>query len=110
MSLILSSNANGYTIEIFRTPTQDCIDLANDLYKLFSDLQWRLPHTPQPPGEFELEPGIRVATLRNLKEQSGAVFLTQALSSAGLPVIYEARGGMINDVTIHLYIGGKPER
>ncbi len=118
LSLMLS-NGNRYKIEIFRTPLPDCVRLANDFYDVFTKLQWTILHKPQPPGEFELEPGIRVtsigddirlAPIKNMKERSGALLLVQALEKIRLPVMYEVRGGMIADLTIHLEIGMKPER
>ena len=118
LSLILSSGSR-YKIEIFRTPTPDCIRLANDFYDLFTQMEWTIPHKPQMPRDYEPEPGIRVksigdnipsAPIKNMKERSGALLLVQALEKIKLPVMYEARGGMIEDLTIHLEIGMKPER
>ena len=45
-----------------------------------------------------------------MKERSGALLLTEALEKIKLPVMYEVRGGMIADLTIHLEIGMKPEK
>ena len=117
LSLILS-NGSRYQIEIFRIPTPDSIRLATDFYNLFTQLGWTVPHKPQTP-EYEPEPGIRVmsigdnilsASIKNMKERSGALLLTEALEKIKLPVMYEARGGMIADLTIHLEIGMKPEK
>ena len=117
LSLILS-NGSRYQIEIFRISTPDSIRLATDFYNLFTQLGWTVPHKPQTP-EYEPEPGIRVmsigdnipsAPIKNMKERSGALLLTEALEKIKLPVMYEARGGMIADLTIHLEIGMKPEK
>ena len=116
LSLILS-NGSRYQIEIFRIPTPDSIRLATDFYNLFTQLGWST-HKPQTP-EYEPEPGIRVmsigdnipsAPIKNMKERSGALLLTEALEKIKLPVMYEVRGGMIADLTIHLEIGMKPEK
>ena len=118
LSLILS-NGNRYRIEIYRTPTPDCIRLANDFYDLFTQMAWTIPHKPQTPRDYEAEPGIRVKTIgdnipsaqiKNIKERSGALLLVEALEKIKLPVMYEVRGGMGDDLTIHLEIGMKPER
>lgn len=116
LSLILS-NGSRYQIEIFRISTPDSIRLATDFYNLFTQLGWTVPHKPQTP-EYEPEPGIRVmsigdipsAPIKNMKERSGALLLTEALQKIKLPVMYEVRGGMIADLTIHLEIGMKPEK
>jgi hypothetical protein len=117
LSLILS-NGSRYQIEIFRIATPDSIRLTTDFYNLFTQLGWTVPHKPQTP-EYDPEPGIRVmsiqdnipsAPIKNMKERSGALLLTEALEKIKLPVMYEARGGMIADLTIHLEIGMKPEK
>lgn len=117
LSLILS-NGNRYKIEIIRTPTPDCIRLANDFYNFFTQMEWTIPHKPQSPRDYEVEPGIRVksigdnipsAPIKNMRERSGALLLVEALEKIRLPVLYEVRGGMIEDLTIHLEIGMKPE-
>lgn len=118
MSLILGSTGSLYKIDIFRTPTRDCIDLADDFYDLLTQMEWRVSK-PRTPWDYELEPGIRVrampdnnssAPIKNVMEASGARLLVEALEKIKLPVLYQARGGTLGDLTIHLEIGIKRER
>jgi hypothetical protein len=118
LSLILS-NGNRYKIEIFRIPTPDSIRLANDFYDFFTEMEWMIPHKPQTPRDYEPWPGIRVksigdniqsAQIKNIRDRSGALLLVEALEKIKLPVMFETRGGMVDDLTIHLEIGMKPER
>ncbi|MCI0426916.1 MAG: hypothetical protein L0Z46_02725 [Nitrospiraceae bacterium] len=112
------SDGSRYRIRIFRTPTLDCMRLADDFYTVFAQLEWMQTHRPESPSEVEIRPGIHVATIpdnlplgpvKNVKEKSGALLVVQALGDIGLPVTYETRGGNVDDLEIHLHIGVKPE-
>jgi hypothetical protein len=115
LSLVLS-DGNSYKIDIATTSTPDCLRLARDFYDFFNRMGWRAskPHTLL---GVVLEPGIEIETLMdnvpgakipNIKERSGALLLIQAIEKIGLPVIYKAGGGVVDDLTIHLKIGMKP--
>jgi hypothetical protein len=62
MSLALS-NGSRYKIEILRTPTPDCIRLANNFYNFFEQLQWSVAHKPATPMGSQIEQGIHVTTV-----------------------------------------------
>ena len=106
------SNGSKYRIEIFRSPSRDCMRLAEDLYDFFTRvLQWRVDYRPQSSLVLhEIPPGIRVTTvpdnvpsaqIKNIRERSGALLVISALEQIGLPVIYETRSGGVDDLVIH---------
>lgn len=106
-----------YSIEIFHTPTADCIRLADDFYDFFhSRLGWTTRHRPRMAIR-DLAPGVTLETIpdkveglpdRNMRERSGALLLGQALQKIGFPVTYGIRGGGADELTIHMGIGIKP--
>jgi hypothetical protein len=93
---LMFSDGSLHKIRIYRTPTPDCIRLADDFYKFFDRMQWMQTHRPESPHDWEIPPGIYVATIpdnvptakiKNIKEQSGAIALIKGMESIGLPVI-----------------------
>jgi hypothetical protein len=115
---LLFSDGSLHKIRIYRTPTPDCIRLAEDFYKFFDQLQWTQTHRPESPYDWEIRPGIYVATIpdnvllgkiKNIKEQSGAIALIKGIESIGFPVISDSWSGNVDNLEIHLHIGVKPE-
>jgi hypothetical protein len=115
---LMFSDGSLHKVRIYRTPTPDCIRLADDFYKFFDQLQWMQTHRPESPHDWEIPPGIYVATIpdnvptgkiKNIKERSGAIALIKGIESIGLPVISDHWSGNVDDLEIHLHIGVKPE-
>jgi hypothetical protein len=110
-------DGNCYKVEIYTSPARDCVLLGEDLYRFFEQMRWNVAK-PEIAQAIKAPPGIQILTvpdtevvgvIKNIKERSGAALLVEGLRHIGLPVIYGTRCGIVDDLTVHMTIGVKPD-
>ena len=111
-------DGNIYRVEIYTSPARDCVLLGDDFYRFFQQLRWDVARPRIAQMNIEARSGIQILTvpytepggvIKNIKERSGAALLVEGLQHIGLPVIYGTRGGIVDDLTVYMTIGVKPD-